>query len=1255
MKTKKLFLLLSLITLIASCSKGVEKTSAKLSLKLAGIVDLSSGIGSGGAILFGRNSAGETFGKKIAATEVDIEIPNGAWVFYALMWSNDSTPMNGKVHCGKSVNQLNGTATTISMSLNNANCTDPEFSGGKFYLASTLNRFADIFIEECDEVNAATIFSCGKKNQGSALSYRFVFNNYKKTSAGFTIEGESLVSECKTINSSNSPSNIYSSGLPINFPSGGLGTPFVGSVEFFMSSINCDINDPKGVHRFPLRQGLATSTAPEHRVLVSGNSCSPSTPDFVSGTQEDKKNKCEMFFGNWNGTACSGTFLPVATRFGASACATPTASNVAIKHQFALPKPVLCGPYINNSSLLGAHPFAGGDGSAMRPYKICTEWQLNQIGERNTVIGAYDILNYKLLNDLDMNKASNIPGVGVYTPPTCAGDVISGVDNYHNLNPLDGHLCGAGVTVGNVGFTGVFDGAGRTIANARITAEALSQLGFVRLLGTRELSGISGTLKNINFKNLSVRGLGYIGGVAGEVNGVGLISNIKIEGGDVEAKSNYSGGVSGNSQGANFAFEKLALRKFKVRGADYVGGLVGQNSSMIKDSMFSGVVTTDNMASSNYAGGLVGINNAGGLISSSFSEGYIGTHTNNIGGIAAKNYGTMENIYSTMAISSLRNNPGSIQAGGIASYSDGTITNCFSDTRKMYVGGGTMAYSGTVTTTAGGGVTANCFTDATNTSAHTTDTYSNLRSISWQNANFLTSVSTPTAWKLAASDGMTPRLSWEYRECLVADNLLSVSLQVTNLGRGTQLNPIVICTANQFLSVSDRSSTEHYRLADSINLSNLGVTGSIADGVNMFYGKLNGNGNALYGLNINIDGVADNEVGIFKTIASGAVVSNLNLYGNRVYTSADTVNSVGLLSKTNAGEISNVKSFSSSVIADSFVGTLAAENLGIIKDSSLSGAHMVANSNVGGVAGTNNGSILRVRAFVNMGSSGVSAATKIGAITGVNLGSGFINQAEVNGEMNISSGPITKIGGLIGENSGILRNAFASYMNMNLGINSTTSSIGGVVGEDNSGIVDKTFFIGKILGTQSPGDLTAKVDTDNTTDERTIGPIVGKLNGGLLTSSLSFNDYLVWGPTNLSVSSCNAGTNIITLSGSFTGGSNGALAHHSSPFLLPFTYSSNTVSLPIAAYLGICPTNGESLSLFDSYRNYVEHGEVATFANLTNLTYMTSKGFNITPDDDSSAIAYHLARMNGLPIPATAPIWTIEDGEEYPRLLQLDH
>ncbi|MEA9358289.1 hypothetical protein SHI21_18785 [Bacteriovorax sp. PP10] len=1258
MMTKHKIVISILISfLVVSCSQATKKTTAKLKLNLSGITNLSSGIGSGGAILFGKNSAGDTFGKKINATEEDLELPNGAWVFYALMWGNDSTAMNGKVHCGKSINQLNGTAATISMSLTNASCTDAEFSGGKSYLASTLNRFADIFIEECDGINATTGFSCGKQNQGSALSYRFVFNNYKKTGAGISIEGESLVSDCKMIDSANTTPNIYSSGLPINFPSGGLGTPFIGSIEFFMSSVNCDVNDPKGVYRFPLNQGLATSTAPEHHVLVSSSTCAPSTPDFT-GTEEDKKNKCDQFFGTWNGTNCSGTFLPVATKFGASACTStsPVASNIAIKHQFSLPRSVLCAPYINNSTTIGSHPFAGGEGSAIRPYKICTEWQLNQIGERNTLLATYDSANYKLVNDLDMNKASNLPGVGSYSAPICSGNVGSGVDKYHNLNPLDGHLCGSGVPTSDVGFIGTFDGANYTIANARITAESLSEIGFVRVLGTRENNGSSGTIKNINFKNLSVRGLGYVGGIAGEVNGNGLISNIKIDGGEVEARSNYSGGISGNSQGTGFIFEKVLLKKFKVRGTDYVGGLVGQFTSILRGSMFSGIVTTDqsNASVPDFAGGLVATNAAGGMISSSFSEGYIATNTNYTGGIAAKNFGTMENIYSTMAISSLRNQPGTFNAGGITAYNSGTITNCFSDTKQLYTGAGTMTYSGTVV--GAGGTINTCFTDATNIpTAHVVDSYSNLRSVSWQSANFLTSVSTPTAWKLAASDGMTPRLSWENRECLVANNLLSIPLQVSTLARGTQTNPIVICTLNQFISMNGRSSSEYYRMADSINISSLSVVASAVVAVDTFNGKLNGEGNALYGLNVNIDNVMDSEVGIFKTISNGAVVSNLNLYANRVYTSADSVSNVGLLSSINNGEITNVKSFSSSIIANSFLGTLAFQNNGVIKDSNLQGVHMVGDSNYGGVVGANNGTILRASAEVNIVDSIFVPASKVGAIAGVNLSSGVINQVRASGQMNLVSGPPTKVGGLVGENGGILRNAYVSQMDMNLAINSSASGIGGLVGEDASGSIENVFFAGKIVGTQSSGDLTVKVDTDNTTDERTIGPIIGKINSGSVASALSLNDYLVWGPTNLTVSSCDPGTNTISMSGSFGSGT-GALAHRSTPFLIPFTAASSTISLSsISSLLGTCPANGESLALYQSYRNFAEHGELATFTDLASLPYFATRGFNITLDDDNRALSYHLALMNGTPVPATAPIWTLEDGDEYPKLLQLEH
>jgi hypothetical protein len=47
---------------------------------------------------------GESFGKKIINAEENLELPNGQWTFYALMWGSDRPIMNGKLHCGKSVN-----------------------------------------------------------------------------------------------------------------------------------------------------------------------------------------------------------------------------------------------------------------------------------------------------------------------------------------------------------------------------------------------------------------------------------------------------------------------------------------------------------------------------------------------------------------------------------------------------------------------------------------------------------------------------------------------------------------------------------------------------------------------------------------------------------------------------------------------------------------------------------------------------------------------------------------------------------------------------------------------------------------------------------------------------------------------------------------------------------------------------------------------------------------------------------------------
>lgn len=959
----------------------------------------------------------------------------------------------------------------------------------------------------------------------------------------------------------------------------------------------------------------------------------------------------QNYLGTFSGT-CSASFPAVVDKFlPDSTCQSGLSSDPSkyIKQMVSIPKNLLCGGILNTAVVTGDNPFSGGKGVKYRPYKICNEWQLNQIGERNTLLGsAYDSSFYKLMNHLDMNKASNVAGFAAYPAPVCAGDTAAKIDQFHNLNPLDGHLCGAGVVTSEVGFTGDFDGAGYSISNGRISTENLSQVGFVRLLGTREVSGSSGTIRRLQFKNLSIRGDGYIGGIAGDSNGAGLISDVKIDKLDVEGK-NYVGGAIGYHQGSGFKILKTRINNAKIRGVDNIGGLVGYSSLLISESSFRGVITSDDSSSPYFAGGLVGINNASGSISSSFSEGFISTHTSYIGGIAGKNFGTLTNVYSTMGISSLRNSPGTVSAAGIAPYNSGTITNCFSDTRKMYVGGATFGHDGIVLTDAG--TVTNCLTDVLNSSTFVSGSYSQVRTNSWLSSNFM---SPGGSWQYGAVDGMTPRLSWETRECLLANNLLSVSSQVSTLARGsTQDNPVVICNLSQLQSISARGASEFYRLGEDINLSSMGIVSNSVFAVDTLNGKLNGNGKALYGLDVGIDNVMDNSVGIFKTVSSGAKISNLNLYANRVYISADTVNGIGLLTNINSGELQNINSFGSSMIGTQSLGGVAAQNTnsGVIKNVRLEGVHIVGDSYIGSVAAQNTGRIEAVSTLVNIGSS--NSAFAVGGIAGQNNPDGVIEQVTAEGSFNLTNGAPRNIGGIIGVNYGKLFNSYVSdNTSMNLAITASSEALGGVVGSNESGAqLGNLFFLGKMIGTQSSSDLTSMLDTDSTTDERELGPIIGKNNGGIFSNILSVNDYLLWGNSSANVSSCDDTTNTIILTAT-PGIASGALLHHSFSFLIPYTSSSLSLSVSGFSLTGQCPANGDYLTLYESYHNYGEYGSVVSISGMGSLA--TYSGFSVGLGDSAGVIGYHMAKTYNTSIPASSPIWVMDSGEDYPRLLRVE-
>lgn len=1076
---KKLIFIHLILTLLLAlgCTKSPGKTAAKLKLDLSRIVDVSSGIGSGGAILFGRNHLGNIFGKRLIGSEENLDLPNGNWVFYALMWDSagGATPMNGKVHCAKAAQQLSGADTSISLNLDNANCADPEFSEGRIYtdVVSGHKRFADVFFEECDVANATTAFSCGLGNQGSGLSYRLKFQSFRKSpTTPFVFEGEPIVSSCRQ---ANAVPSINSAPFPVNFPSGALATPFVVTMEVFLSSVNCDPNDPKGVFQFSLNQGLKSQNPIDHKVLFSTSEATVSFYDF-NGTMAENEKKCEEeLLGYWTGSTCT-TVPATVTRFApAVMIVTQNVSTPAIKHLFQIPKPFLCGRYIDSSALVGTHPFAGGDGSDLRPYKICSEWQINQIGERHATSNGFKTSSFKLMNDLDMNKADFNAGLR----PTCMGVLNSIYDHHHNFNPFDQATlvgCTAADINATPGYSGKFNGNNKTIYNARINIKSATSVGMIRSLAA------NGQVKDLSLVNLEVSGAGNVGGIAGyvEPSSNAKISNIKMKNVDIESNGSTAGAVVG-MLGNTGIISGVKVHDGHVRGMNFVGGLVGETSGLIEKSMFRGELDQYNSQIGGYIGGVSGNAGTSSMMDSVFSEGSIKTSLQFAGGIAGHNMGSITNAYSNMYIASNYQNADA-RIGGIVGFNEtGAVSAVYSDSILKYTGGG--ATPGIDGISAQGTPPSNCFsTGLTTASGCTALTFVTLR----DGTHFGADIN----WK-ADIGGTLPRLAWEAailsRPCLLAENLAVISSQI-GAGRGSAANPIVLCNSAQVKSLGAAITGQYFKLAEDISLADW----TNLDMVPSFAGILDGNDRAFYGLNIN--SVGSNNHAIFK--ANSGIIFNLNVVGNKLVHSS--VGDTGILVGSNAGMIKKVYLLGNEVDGVDNVGVISGSNSGSILDSSADDGVVRGQSYVGGIVGVNSGAVTRVASSVSIRDlASYPNYFKFGGVAGYNNTGASIDQALFDGRIEMQAvsgmaGSQIYTGGLVGYNGGAITNSMTkNYSTLWV---KNTEYIGGLVGV-NAGSIATSIALGKVVYANGIVPIVSN----------TFNPIVGFNNGGTIAAS---NYYL---------------------------------------------------------------------------------------------------------------------------------------------------
>jgi hypothetical protein len=278
--------------------------------------------------------------------------------------------------------------------------------------------------------------------------------------------------------------------------------------------------------------------------------------------------------------------------------------------------------------------YGGGSGTSSDPYLIYNAAQLNGIGARAGDWGKC----FKVMANIDLSGY----------------DGIAGRPSFNRIGVFS-----------NLPFTGIFDGNNCTISNFKLDSNAGNDgVGMFGCMdsGTSQIKNVK--LTNVDVNSTSIYGTGAI--VGWMTNGA--ISGCSVQNGTVSGGNEvggligmcWDGIISGCSAGVN------------VTGKDNVGGILGETGAM--------VTMTDCRASCNVAGqskcgGLIGeIGDAAGSVTASSASGGVTVTVGLGGGLVGSNSGTMNQCYSTAAVSAVSGFVAG-EIGGLAGRNMGNISN----------------------------------------------------------------------------------------------------------------------------------------------------------------------------------------------------------------------------------------------------------------------------------------------------------------------------------------------------------------------------------------------------------------------------------------------------------------------------------------------------------------------------------------------------------------------------------------------------
>jgi hypothetical protein len=155
-------------------------------------------------------------------------------------------------------------------------------------------------------------------------------------------------------------------------------------------------------------------------------------------------------------------------------------------------------------------------------------------------------------------------------------------------------------------FTGTFDGGNFAISGIYInsTNDYQGLFGFVK-----NIIGSSKTIKNLNITASYIKGKRFVGGLVGKNEG-NIINNSSDA---IVAGEYHIGGLVGRNYGGTISNSRSSST---VKGIDGIGGLVGNNESMIG-------ISASNISDSYSTGSVTGEHRVGGLVGMNY-ESYVG-------------------------------------------------------------------------------------------------------------------------------------------------------------------------------------------------------------------------------------------------------------------------------------------------------------------------------------------------------------------------------------------------------------------------------------------------------------------------------------------------------------------------------------------------------------------------------------------------------------------------------------------------------